>query len=197
MQPILFWKDIIFVTRKILIIEYKNALKCCPAAMLPNLLCTCSTEYRLYNVLVWSEKMNTMQFFPNEMKNKISIVIPFLYILKIILKPFCILFFFSGQNYYGAGSPNFANWWCSDVFVAKRNGRVLFGYSALELLAPAQHRSPNFYLCDVMPSSWVNVWKIYREFNIRPRSCWNLKSYKSLSQNVKDVFIQSIFKILD
>ena len=73
---------------------YKNALKCCPAAMLPNLLCTCSTEYRLYNVLVWSEKMNTMQFFPNEMKNKISIVIPFLYILKIILKPFCILFFF-------------------------------------------------------------------------------------------------------
>ena len=139
MQPILFWKDIIFVTRKILIIEYKNALKCCPAAMLPNLLCTCSTEYRLYNVLVWSEKMNTMQFFPNEMKNKISIVIPFLYILKIILKPFCILFFFSGQNYYGAGSPNFANWWCSDVFVAKRNGRVLFGYSALELLAPAHH----------------------------------------------------------
>ena len=105
MQPILFWKDIIFVTRKILIIEYKNALKCCPAAMLPNLLCTCSTEYRLYNVLVWSEKMNTMQFFPNEMKNKISIVIPFLYILKIILKPFCILFFFLVRIIMGPDRP--------------------------------------------------------------------------------------------
>ena len=153
-------------------------------------------QYRLYNVLVWSEKMNTIQFFPIRSKIKHLQYYLFIYFENNI-RSFCILFFFSGQNYYGAGSPNFANWWCSDVFVAKRNGRVLFGYSALELLAPAQHRSPNFYLCDVMPSSWVNVWKIYREFNIRPRSCWNLKFYKSLSQNVKDVFIQSIFKILD
>ena len=152
-------------------------------------------QYRLYNVLVWSEKMDTIQFFPIRSKIKHLQYYLFMYFENNI-RSFCILFF-SGQNYYGAGSPNFANWWCSDVFVAKRNGRVLFGYSALELLAPAQHRSPNFYLCDVMPSSWVNVWKIYREFNIRPRSCWNLKSYKSLSQNVKDVFIQSIFKILD
>ena len=62
-------------------------------------------QCRLYNVLVWSEKMNTMQFFPNEMKNKISIVIPFLYILKIILKPFCILFFFLVRIIMGPDRP--------------------------------------------------------------------------------------------
>ena len=104
MQPILFWKDIIFVTRKILIIEYKNALKCCPAAMLPNLLCTCSTEYRLYNVLVWSEKMNTIQFFPIRSKIKHLQYYLFMYFENNI-RSFCILFFFLVRIIMGPDRP--------------------------------------------------------------------------------------------
>ena len=51
---------------------YKNALKCCSAARLPNLLCTYSTDC----VKFWSgPKKKYNPIFPQEMKNKISIVL--------------------------------------------------------------------------------------------------------------------------